>query len=50
MAIHSLTKERYEDLLKQITENEKETIRIKAILPLDMYRSDLVELRKKLTK
>jgi DNA topoisomerase-2 len=50
MPIHSLTKERYEDLLKQVIENENETIRIKAILPMDMYKSDLVELRKKLVK
>jgi DNA topoisomerase-2 len=50
MAIHSLTKEKYEDLLKQIEDNEKEIIRIKAILPIDMYKSDLVELRKKLVK
>jgi DNA gyrase/topoisomerase IV subunit A len=50
MAIHSLTKEKYEDLLKQVEENKKETIRIKEIQPIDMYKSDLLELKKKLVK
>ena len=50
MAIHSLTKEKYEDLLKQVDENKKETIRIKTIQPIDMYKSDLIELKKKLVK
>lgn len=50
MAIHSLTKEKYEDLLKQVEENKKETIRIKEIQPIDMYKSDLIELKKKLVK
>jgi DNA topoisomerase-2 len=50
MAIHSLTKEKYEDLLKQVDENKKETIRIKTIQPIDMYKSDLLELKKKLVK
>jgi DNA gyrase/topoisomerase IV subunit A len=48
MAIHSLTKERYEELLKQVSENEVETKRIEAIKPIDMYKSDLKELKKKL--
>jgi DNA topoisomerase-2 len=50
MAIHSLTKEKYEELLKQIGENEAESKRINAIEPIDMYREDLKELRKKMTK
>lgn len=50
MPIHSLTKEKYEELLKQVAENEKETIRIQKIEPIDMYKSDLIELRKKLVK
>jgi DNA topoisomerase-2 len=50
MAIHSLTKEKYEELLKQIGENEAESKRINAIAPIDMYREDLKELRKKLAK
>ena len=50
MAIHSLTKEKYEDLLKQISENEAETKRVSAIAPIDMYRDDLKELRKKIAK
>jgi DNA topoisomerase-2 len=50
MAIHSLTKEKYEELLKQIGENEAESKRINAIAPIDMYREDLKELRKKMTK
>jgi hypothetical protein len=50
MSIYSMTKERYEELLKQIAENEIELTRIKSILPKDMYRDDLKELRKKLAK
>jgi len=50
MSIYSMTKERYDELLKQIGENEIELKRIEAILPKDMYREDLKELRKKLAK
>jgi DNA topoisomerase-2 len=50
MSIYSMTKERYEELLKQIGENETELTRIESILPKDMYRDDLKELRKKLAK
>ena len=50
MAIHSLTKEKYEELLKQIGENEAETKRVQAIIPADWYQSDLKELRKKIAK
>jgi DNA topoisomerase-2 len=48
MPIHSLTKEKYEDLLKQVSENESETKRISSIKPIDMYKTDLKDLRKKL--
>jgi DNA gyrase/topoisomerase IV subunit A len=50
MPIYSLTKEKYEDLLNQVSENEKETKRISSIDPVDMYKDDLKELRKKLVK
>jgi DNA topoisomerase-2 len=50
MPIYSLTKEKYEDLLNQVSENEKETKRISSINPVDMYKDDLKELRKKLVK
>ena len=50
MPIHSLTKEKYEELLKQIAENEIETTKIKSLQPINMYKSDLIELRKKLIK
>jgi DNA topoisomerase-2 len=49
MAIQSMTKERYEALLKEIQENTDESIRITKIEPIDMYRTDLKELRKKLS-
>ena len=49
MAIQSMTKERYEALLKEIQENTDESIRISKIEPIDMYRTDLKELRKKLS-
>lgn len=50
MAIQSMTKERYESLLKEVKENTDESIRISKIEPIDMYKSDLNELRKKLVK
>jgi DNA topoisomerase-2 len=50
MAIHSLTKEKYEDLLRQIQENTDESIKISKTEPIDMYKEDLKELRKKLSK
>lgn len=50
MAIHSLTKEKYEELLNQIKENQKEIDLIKSQLPIDMYREDLKNLKKKLSK
>ncbi len=50
MAIQSMTKERYEALLKEIQENTDESIRISKTEPIDMYRTDLKELRKKLSK
>ena len=48
MAIQSMTKERYEALLKEIQENTDESIRISKTEPIDMYRTDLKELKKKL--
>jgi hypothetical protein len=50
MAIQSLTKEKYEALLREVAENEIEIKRIEAIEPIDMYRSDLKDLRKKIAK
>ena len=50
MAIQSMTKERYEALLKEIQENTDESIRIASIEPIEMYKTDLKELRKKLVK
>jgi len=45
-----MTKERYEALLKEVQENNEESARISKIEPIDMYRTDLKELRKKLVK
>jgi len=50
MPIHSVTKEKYEELLKEIGCNESESTRISAIKPIDMYREDLRELKKKIAK
>lgn len=50
MPIHSVTKEKYEELLKEIGNNEAESSMISAIKPIDMYREDLKELKKKITK
>lgn len=48
MPIYSLTKERYKELLEQISNNEKETTRIDKLEPTKMYESDLLELKKKI--
>lgn len=50
MSIQSMTKERYEALLKEVEENKTEIERISKIKPIDMYKTDLKELRKKLEK
>jgi DNA topoisomerase-2 len=46
MAIHSLTKERFEELLKQRGDAEAELEMVKATDPKDMYLQDLKELKK----
>lgn len=48
MAIYSLTKERFEELLKQKSEKETEVESIKKTDPKDMYISDLEQLKKSL--
>jgi DNA topoisomerase-2 len=50
MPIQSMTREKYEALLAEVSENEAEIKRIEGIQPIDMYRSDLKDLRKKLIK
>lgn len=50
MAIHTLTKEKYEELLNQKSVKEIELIEIKKIQPIDMYREDLNELKKAIRK
>ena len=50
MAIQSITKEKYESLLKEVEDNQKEIERIKCTEPIDTYRSDLKDLRKKIFK
>lgn len=50
MAIQSTTKERYEALLKEIKENTDESMRVSKTEPIEMYKSDLKDLRKKLVK
>lgn len=48
MAISSLTKEMYEQLLKEVDEKTAELKRVKETEPIDMYRSDLTDLKKSL--
>lgn len=48
MAIHTLTKEKYEELLLQEYEKKKELEEVKKSNPKDMYRQDLRELKKSL--
>jgi len=46
MPIHSLTREKWEELLSQIQEVEAEIKKIEAKMPIDMYREDLTSLKK----
>jgi DNA-directed RNA polymerase subunit H (RpoH/RPB5) len=48
MPIHSLTKETYDQLLKEVAEKKAELAEIKKNEPIEMYRADLVELKKNL--
>ena len=48
MPIHSLTKETYDQLLKEVAEKKAELAEIKKKEPIEMYREDLIELKKNL--
>jgi DNA topoisomerase-2 len=48
MAIHSLTKEVYEQLLKEVEIKKVELADIKKRQPIDMYREDLTKLKQTL--
>lgn len=50
MPIYSLTKEKYEEIQKQLELVLSEIEKTKKIKPIDMYKTDLKELRKKLVK
>jgi DNA topoisomerase-2 len=48
MPIHSLTKETYDQLLKEVSEKKTELSEVKKLEPVDMYRTDLADLKKNL--
>ena len=48
MPIHSLTKETYDQLLAEVEQKKSALAEIKKKLPIDMYKEDLVELKKNL--
>lgn len=50
MAIHTLTKEKYEELLAQVAQKEEELAIVKQKDPSQMYKEDLQELRKAVIK
>ena len=50
MPIHTLTKEKYEELLLQEAEKERELAEMKKRKPIDMYKEDLNDLKKELKK
>lgn len=50
MPIHTLTKEKYEELLSQKATQEKELDIVKSTLPIDMYKKDLNDLKKVIIK
>ena len=45
MPIHTLTKEKYEELLSEVYEVESKLEEIKLAVPKDMYKKDLLELQ-----
>lgn len=48
MPIHTLTKEKYEELLRQETDKKKELAEVKSYIPKEMYKKDLNDLKKAL--
>jgi DNA topoisomerase-2 len=50
MAIHTLTLEKFQELLNQLECKEAELEKIRSIEPIQMYKSDLLELKKALNK
>lgn len=50
MGIYNLTKEKFEELLKQKDEKNAELINMRKRVPLDMYADDLKALKKELLK
>ena len=48
MAIHSLTKEKYDELMNQFEIKKAELIETKKLIPKEMYINDLKELKKSL--
>lgn len=50
MPIHTLTKEKYEELLSQQAELEKELEIVKSTAPINMYKTDLKDLKSVLSK
>lgn len=49
LAIHTLTKEKYDDLVKRENEKRKELRRVEETAPKTMYLQDLQELRRKIS-
>lgn len=48
MPIHTLTKEKYEELLRQEGDKKKELAEVKSYIPKEMYKKDLNDLKKAL--
>jgi DNA topoisomerase-2 len=48
MQIQTLTKEKYEQLVNEVKEKSAELVIVKKTAPIDMYRTDLAELKKNL--
>jgi DNA topoisomerase-2 len=48
MAISSLTKEVYKQLIREVADKSNELIKVKESDPIDMYKTDLIDLKKNL--
>lgn len=50
LPVHTLTKEKFEELKQSLEEKKEEVSKVEKTLPIEMYRGDLKELKKKIVK
>jgi DNA topoisomerase-2 len=50
LPVHTLTKEKFEELISTLSDKKEEVLKIEKTQPIDMYKEDLNELRRKVSK